>query len=362
MVGWGAERAAFLTFRQLRALGKDVDIYSDVEVSGESERVYCLPRRSFVDVSAAGLFHDYDGVLIHHHIEPILAFRLAKTLKRVYWYSGSIFEPVYSKQLYGQDYQSISLSFKETAENYYGLLGKIGYFGFPLFSRVFRIADNSTVRSYEKLIANSQWQRKWIRKIYNQDACVVYPPIEDFSSYPSVKISIDRPYVLMVGNFSPLKNFSSGLMAMRGITDRYAAVLVGTGCMEQEYRRVARELGLNLYIFNEPDQALLGSLYERASFVLHPSLFEGFGLVPVEAALHRKPSIITTRSGVIEILPDGASSFHCDPYDLTNLTRLTHKLAEDEELRVRMGNSAYEDTYPYLSTSSSQKLWECLES
>src|SRR5580700_5471751 len=98
----GAERAALLHYTHLKAMGKDVDMFADftdkhlwARAGLERTPFKPLPRglRSSDDLTGSILrtLEAYDRVLVHHHIEPILAYRIVRHLpKKTAWYSGSV--------------------------------------------------------------------------------------------------------------------------------------------------------------------------------------------------------------------------------------------------------------------------------
>ena len=129
----------------------------------------------------------------------------------------------------------------------------------------------------------------------------------------------------------PYKNFQAGIRAMTPLKDEYALSIVGSGLLKKEYELLASKLGVDLHIFYGSNDSMMHSLYSKASFLIHPSLFEGFGFIPAEAALHRKATILTTRSGVKELLVDEESSYFCDPTDVPLMQQRARHLADKPE-------------------------------
>jgi glycosyltransferase involved in cell wall biosynthesis len=78
----------------------------------------------------------------------------------------------------------------------------------------------------------------------------------------------------------------------------------------------------------------LRALYENALCFVLPSLYEGFGIPPVEAMLCGCPAIVSTAPALVEISGDGA--LVCDPHDPDALARLIGRLADDDGLRRQM--------------------------
>ena len=73
--------------------------------------------------------------------------------------------------------------------------------------------------------------------------------------------------------------------------------------------------------------AELRALYEHALAMLSPSLYEGFGLPPVEAMLCGCPAIISNNSAMAEIC--GHAALQCGPHDIDELARLMCLVHDD---------------------------------
>lgn len=102
---------------------------------------------------------------------------------------------------------------------------------------------------------------------------------------------------------------------------------------------IARELGVSdrVVFTGHVTQRELDALYERCSFTLLPSVKEGFGLVVVESWLHRKPTLVTARAGVAELIKDGENGLLFDPDDPAALDRQMRRLLRDPSgLRDRL--------------------------
>jgi glycosyltransferase involved in cell wall biosynthesis len=370
----GAERAALLHYNRLKQMGKDVDLFADFADKKPAwardelriTTMYSLPH-SFYEPESLRLLRrldEYDRILVHHHIEPVFAYRLVKYLwKKTAWYSGSIFEPAYSELLHGQDYRKVSVTFEATTRSFYGNgLGTLGLALFPISKRLLRVIDFQTVTRYRKIISNSKYQARYIKNVYGADSKIVYPPVESgLLSAETFPVEIERPYVLMVGAFVPYKNFENGIRAMYPLRDSYDLAMVGTGILKDQYRRIAESVGVNLHIYYGSNDSIMHSLYSKSSFLIHPSLFEGFGYIPAEAALHKKPTILTTRSGVRELFSDGKSSYFCDPTDLETMRKRAKELALNPEKSAEIGSNAYNAIKDLCSKEQSLQLWEELE-
>ncbi|MGI0091191.1 MAG: glycosyltransferase family 4 protein [Nitrososphaerales archaeon] len=369
----GAERAALLHYNHFKEAGKDVDLFADFAekhlwARQELSKIVVKPLpRGLAEPEAITLVNDldeYDRILIHHHAEPILTYRIVRRLSaKTAWYSGSIFEPAYSELLHGEDYRDVSTTFESTTKAFYGrCLGGLGIALFPISKRILRIIDLQTVARYRKIICNSRYQARYIKNVYGRDSVIVYPPIESgLLRANTVPLDIDRQFVMMVGAFVPYKNFEAGIRAMSPLKQSYTLAIVGSGLLRKQYEQLACKLGIDLRIFFGANDAIMHSLYSKASFLIHPSLFEGFGFIPAEAALHLKPTILTTRSGVRELLEDQESSYFCDPTDVPLMQERAKHLGDEPERACAMGRKAYDSIRSLCSKEQSMNLWAELE-
>jgi glycosyltransferase involved in cell wall biosynthesis len=78
----------------------------------------------------------------------------------------------------------------------------------------------------------------------------------------------------------------------------------------------------------------LATWYRAATVFVYPSLFEGFGLPPLEAMACGCPVLASANGAVGEVCGDAAAT--CDPLDVDDLTRQLRRLAQDEALRTQL--------------------------
>ncbi len=145
----------------------------------------------------------------------------------------------------------------------------------------------------------------------------------------------DGRFFLYVGHRGACKGFDRIYPLLAALPSDVRGVVVGAPFSEDETRIISRH-GLSDRIINlgRVDDAVLHSLYAHADFFFFPSLYEGFGIPPVEAMQHGCPVIATNRSSVPEVVGDAALLF--DPDDLS--TMITHActiLSGDETNTLR---------------------------
>ncbi|MFZ3032358.1 MAG: glycosyltransferase family 1 protein [Candidatus Moraniibacteriota bacterium] len=149
-----------------------------------------------------------------------------------------------------------------------------------------------------------------------------------------------KPYFLYVGNAYPHKNLSV-LFAVARAFPTYALVLVGKE--DFFYRRLKEEVKrahLQNVIFTGfvTDQEL-SVLYRCARTYLFPSLYEGFGLPPLEALARGTPVVSSERGSLPEIL--GNAALYFDPMDEQQLVEVVQKIEHDDVLRNEMRHRGY---------------------
>jgi len=154
----------------------------------------------------------------------------------------------------------------------------------------------------------------------------------------------EGPVVLFVGRIHHRKGLDHLVRAMPGVLSRVpgATLLVaGRGEREREVRALVRELGLERSVEllgHVPDDEL-PSLYARASVLAMPSLYEGFGLVMLEAMASAVPVVAFRTGAVADLVRDGETGYVADPSTLAE--RLSRLLERPQEAAA-MGRRARE--------------------
>lgn len=132
------------------------------------------------------------------------------------------------------------------------------------------------------------------------------------------KYAIATPYFLYVGNLKPHKNVLFLIRVFRrlqseGVSD---ATLVLVGKKDSQYAAPYRELkqlqsGNGILHLSSVSQEELVALYNGALGLIHPSLYEGFGLTLLEAMACGTPVIATRTASIPEVV--GEAAYLVDP-------------------------------------------------
>jgi glycosyltransferase involved in cell wall biosynthesis len=151
------------------------------------------------------------------------------------------------------------------------------------------------------------------------------------------KLTIPMPYILYVGSLEPRKNLLRLLQAyaqLRQQDTRWHLVIVGARNFWKNAPVVetVEELALKPWVhftgFVEEED--LPALYNGADLFAFPSLYEGFGLPPLEAMACGTPVVTSNSSSLPEVVGDAA--IMVDPYDVDAIAGAMARVLNDPAL------------------------------
>ncbi|MDD3245400.1 MAG: glycosyltransferase family 1 protein [Methanosarcina sp.] len=154
------------------------------------------------------------------------------------------------------------------------------------------------------------------------------------------RYGIDSPFILYVGSLKPLKNISTLIKSFYHLKKKNLPhKLVITGKRRLKYKEIFRlidELNLqNDIIFTGyVDKTDLPALYNAAELFVSPSIYEGFGLPPLEAMACGCPVITSNTSSLPEVVGD--AGIMVDPYDVDGLADSMYEVLTNDRLKNDM--------------------------
>ncbi len=196
----------------------------------------------------------------------------------------------------------------------------------------YRLFAPLAARSAEVVICPSEFTRRDLRERYGiEHAKVRVIPEAPALPLGNAEPAVERPYVLAVGDLRRKKNVAALVRAFaelhreRAIPHRL--VLAGADAGEgPRLRALARDAPVELrgYVGDET----LDALIRGAELLVHPSLYEGFGLVVLEAMARGTPVLAACAGALPETGGDAAAYF--DPEELDGLRDALRELLGDE--------------------------------
>lgn len=143
-----------------------------------------------------------------------------------------------------------------------------------------------------------------------------------------------RPYVLAVSSMAAHKNFRLVLDALNRLDNPPFDIAIAGGGNAKVFGHGGDIASERVKWLGYVSDAELRALYEGAMCFVFPSLYEGFGIPPLEAMQCGCPVLAARAASIPEVCGDAALYF--DPQDAASLAQLLLKVANDVSLRDRL--------------------------
>lgn len=153
------------------------------------------------------------------------------------------------------------------------------------------------------------------------------------------------PFFLYVGYRGSYKNFLPFVRAVAGssaLAGEFGIVCFGGGPFSPQEQEAIKGLGMRADRVRQisGDDRVLGSLYRQAVALVYPSLYEGFGIPPLEAMSYGCPVACSGTSSLPEVVGDAALTF--EPGSPEEMRLAFDRIATDGLLRdelIRLGHA-----------------------
>jgi glycosyltransferase involved in cell wall biosynthesis len=166
----------------------------------------------------------------------------------------------------------------------------------PFLMNYIRIWDRFSVERVDKIIANSNFVAKRIKKYYKRDSTVIYPPVnlENFLFKTDALSPQEKAggYFLMVGRLIAYKRFDIAIEAFNRLGLKLK--IIGRGPEMQRLRQMAKA---NIEFLGRVPDEELAKYYAACRAFIFPQE-EDFGIVAIEAMAAGKP-VLAYRGGDI---------------------------------------------------------------
>jgi glycosyltransferase involved in cell wall biosynthesis len=164
------------------------------------------------------------------------------------------------------------------------------------------------------------------------------PPPEDDVARVRERYQLDDPFVLYAGNIKPHKNLERLIEAFHTLRrtgfDQVKLLIIGDEISKYATLRHAvhrHKLHKHVRFFGFVPDSTLAILYRLAGVFVFPSLYEGFGLPPLEAMASGTPVITSNVSSLPEVVDDAALLI--DPHEPDSIADAIRRVLTDERLR-----------------------------
>ena len=204
----------------------------------------------------------------------------------------------------------------------------------------YHLVLSSIVKRSKRVIAVSHNTKKDLIKLLktpSQKVEVIYEGVaKEFRVLDHVTKPADN-FFLYTGVWRSHKNVVNLLKAFARLPEGKLVITGREDPFYPEVKETIRELGLEnrVVLTGLVSEKKLVELYNRARVYVMPSLYEGFGLPPLEAMACGTPVACSNTSSLPEICGQGNVAFF-DPNDVEDMARVMRHVWEDESLRATL--------------------------
>ncbi|VVD27260.1 glycosyltransferase family 4 protein [Paraburkholderia dioscoreae] len=162
-------------------------------------------------------------------------------------------------------------------------------------------------------------------------------------------------FVLAVSNLNPTKNFARIVEAFRQVNDP-SLDLVIVGMKNPIFGKIEdiSNIAPNIKYVGYVSDSKLKALYQHARCFVYPSIYEGFGIPPLEAMKNGCATLVASAAALPEVCGDAA--LYCDPYSSDDIAVKLKSLLYSDELRADLRHRGHLHAGKYRWQTSAQIL------
>lgn len=225
-----------------------------------------------------------------------------------------------------------------------------------LYVLAYRILTPLSIKTSKHILTVSEFSKGEIMKFYDvpdDNISVIYNSSSEFPDKLEVVRDVCENYVLAVSSIDPRKNFDRLLKAFGRVQDKSLYLYIVGG-----YNNVFASSKFT----SSPQVRWLGRVedeelrwyYQNATCFVYPSLYEGFGIPPLESMSYGTPVIASEIPPLREVCGDAA--YYVDPQDDINIASAIDHVCSKEELREQMITRGFIRCKGFSWEKSAQKL------
>ncbi len=174
-----------------------------------------------------------------------------------------------------------------------------------------------------------------------------------------------KHYILSIGSLEPRKNLGRLLRAWETVYRRLPEdvwlVVSGAKGKSLVFQDVPelKALPPRVFLSGHVADELLPPLYAGALAFAYLSVYEGFGLPPLEAMASGTPALVGNRASLPEVVGDAA--VQVDPFDIEAIGDGLLRLVEDRSLREELAQKGLERAKQFSWDRTAEQTWRVLE-
>ncbi len=174
------------------------------------------------------------------------------------------------------------------------------------------------------------------------------------------------PHFLAVGTLEPRKNFITLIKAFADVVKKHPnyslKIIGGKGWYFEKIFAAVRDLELEdrVQFLGYVDDRELRAYYQQATALVFPSLYEGFGIPPLEAMKSGCPVIASRAASIPEVVGDAA--LLVEPSSASGLSEAMLRVISSPELRQELREKGFTQAEKFSWSQSAKKLYRIMKS
>ena len=286
--------------------------------------------------------------------------------------TGHLWEQIDLPKYLQQNGTSLLLNLANTAPLFYKnkivTVHDIAYERFPQtfdwkFRLYYKLLMPNIIKTSKYTLTVSEFSKNEIHQFYGtslNNIDVVYNAVNEI--FEPKKIKINERYILAVSSLNYQKNFHSLVKAFNLLYDNNIKLyLVGGINKNFAPTELLSEIkkNKNIVFKGRVSDEKLVELYSNAVCFVYPSLYEGFGIPPLEAQACGCPVIVSNVVSLPEVCGD--SALYCNPYDVKDIQNKIETLINDEGLQEKLRKKGFENVKRFSWKKSAKKIIKIIE-
>ncbi len=225
---------------------------------------------------------------------------------------------------------------------------------------VMRVIMRVVTARAERILAPCEFTKTDIGRTYqvpSSRVTVTYEAVGATYAKPET-IKLPERFIMYLGNTYPYKNIGRLIEAFAASQARASGtklVIAGhTRVFSDQLRQQARQLGCDgdIIFTGRVTDGEAATLYQRAQLFVFPSLYEGFGLMGLEAMSLGTPVLAARASCLPEIYGEAAA--YCNPLDVHDITHQIDSLLGDPQRLERLREAGRQQVKRYSWTGMTE--------
>lgn len=238
------------------------------------------------------------------------------------------------------------------------------------------IAPKKLCQNSDVIIAISENTKNDIIKFYQippEKIKVVYNGVNDLFFKPIAesekarvknKFKLPNDYIFYLGNLEPRKNVESLILAFEKVTNQ-SVHLVIAGSPAWKYQKIYQlwqksPVKDRIKFLGYVDSSDRPALYGLAKLFVYPSIYEGFGLPPLEAMACGTPVISGFNSALVESV--GNAGLLIDQNNFNELATVINQFLADERLKNLLKERGFVQAKKFNWRSAAEQILKIIES